>query len=172
MSTALVSNLFCAAFGIARGPECGPWSDHAINGCICMALCTHTAARPGGCSCPRSIRPLFLWRSPPLPRSKAWGRTNTCLWSQIKRAGTRVPSWLFPKGCTCSFCPPIRLSFNPQNVCGRSPMNRLPIAPLARLTSCKRWLLSAAAGCKLILRSFAGVPPFTGGLLWTPLKRI
>jgi hypothetical protein len=172
MNTASGSNRSCAASGRARGPACGPWSDRAINGCISMGLSSPRAERPVGCSCQPSIPPPFPSRSLLSPKNKAWGQRNTCSWSSIKLAGTRVPISSFLKGCTYCSCPLIRQSCNQQNACGPSPTNRSPIGSGLRWTSWNRFRPSAVAGYKLILKVFGAEPPSIGGLLWTLPKRI
>lgn len=172
MNTASVSNRSYVASGPAKGPECGPWSDLAINGCISMGLWSLRAERPVGCSCRRSIPWPFLSLWPLLPKNKRWGQRNICSWSWIKLAGTRVPISRFLKGCTSCSCHLIRQSCNQQNACGPSQTNRLPIGSGLRLTNWNRSKPSAVAGYKLIPKVFGAEPLFIGGLLWTLPKRI
>lgn len=164
MSTASASNQFCAASGRARGPEYGPWSDRAINGCISMGLCSPRAERPAGCSCRPSIPRPFLWRWPLSPRTRELGQTSRFSWSSIRQVGTPVRDSRFPKACICSSCHRIRQNCNQQSAYGRSPTNRSQIGSSLRLTNWNRFKPSAVAGYKLILKVFADEPPFIGGL--------
>jgi hypothetical protein len=165
MNIALASNLSCVAPGRGKEAGSGRWSDRAISGCTSTVLWSHRAERLPGCSCRPSTHLPFLLLLLPSSRSKGLGQTSTSFSFSIKQAGTKAVILWFPKDCICSFCHRIRRSCNQPNVCGRSPMSRSPIGSSARSTSLNRSNQSAAVGSKLMLRSFAGEHPFTGGLL-------
>jgi Winged helix-turn helix len=104
--------------------------------------------------------------------SQALVQTNAwcCCWTGL--AGTRAQSSSFPRASIWCFCHPIHQKCNQPSACGRSPMNRWPIAPLLLLTTWNRSRWNAVGGYKLILHSFTPTPVSIGGQsLRTLLKR-